>query len=181
MATMLAIDPARKCDVPGDGIAQRRQAFRQAVETFGGGDLPQGVGGAAPPVVLGKLALAGGATNEVVAQRAFQCRVAQKYWQVAPGFNDLETGQFRMALFTLDFRSPGVDIGAFADHPGQEVFVGQLSIGVGNGLARNAQLLGQQATGRQLRTGCQTSGLDRAAQLVVQLTGQVLAAIDDNM
>lgn len=86
-----------------------------------------------------------------------------------------------MALFTLDFRSPSVDVGAFADHPGEEVFVGQLSVGVGNGLARNAQLLGQQATGWQLRPRRQTPGLDGAAQLVVQLTCQVLAAIDDNM
>jgi hypothetical protein len=42
-------------------------------------------------------------------------------------------------------------------------------------------LLGQQATGWQLRPRRQAPGLDGAAQLVVQLTCQVLAAIDDNM
>ncbi|MNE82980.1 hypothetical protein D3C80_1797540 [compost metagenome] len=81
----------------------------------------------------------------------------------------------------LHFRRPCVDVGAFADHAGEEVFIGQLCVGVGNGLARNPQLFGQQATGRQLRPGCQATGLDGAAQLVVQLAGEVFAAIDDNM
>ncbi|MNL42167.1 hypothetical protein D3C87_1646080 [compost metagenome] len=178
---ILAVDPARKRNVPRNRIAQRRQALGQAVKALGTGDLTQGVRGAAPPIVLGELALAGGATDEVVAQRAFQGRMAQKYRQLAPALDDIKTGQFRMALFMGDFRRPGIDVGAFADHPGQKVVVGQLGVGVGNGLARNAQLLRQQSAGRKLRPGCQAAGFDGTAQLLVQLACQVLAAVDDNM
>ncbi|MNH24981.1 hypothetical protein D3C78_643310 [compost metagenome] len=137
--------------------------------------------GAAPPVILGKLALAGGATNEVVAQRAFQGRMTQKHRQVAPVLDHLEAAEFGVVLFTLHLRRACVDIGTFADHPGEEVFVSQLGVGVGNGLARNTQLFGQQAAGGQLCPGGQATGLDSAAQLVVQLAGQVLATVDDNM
>ncbi|MNP47044.1 hypothetical protein D3C76_1410810 [compost metagenome] len=93
------------------------------------------MGGAAAPVVLGELALAGGTANEVVTQRAFQCGVAQKYRKFAPGLDHLKAGELVRALLALDFRGPGVDVGAFADHPGEEVFIGQLGIGIGNGLA----------------------------------------------
>ncbi|MNK99313.1 hypothetical protein D3C87_1197010 [compost metagenome] len=167
--------------MPRDGIAQRRQAFGQAVEAFGCSDLAQGVGRTAPPVVLGKLALAGGAANEVITQRAFQRRVAQKHRQVAPGLDHLETCQLRMALFAFDFRSAGIDVSALADHPGEVIFVGQLRVGIGNGLARNAQLLGEQAARWKLRPCCQTTRFDGAAQLVVQLARQILAAVNDNM
>ncbi|MNY29672.1 hypothetical protein D3C86_1637240 [compost metagenome] len=178
---VLAIDPTGERDVSCDGIAQRRQAFGQAVEALGTCHLPQGVGRAAPPVILGKLALAGGAADKVISQRAFQRRVAQKHRQRAPGLDHLETRELGMALLALDFGGPRIDVGAFADHPGEEVFVGQLRVGIGNGLAGNAQLLGQQAAGWKLCPGCQTARFDGAAQLLVQLARQVLAAIDDNM
>ncbi|MGF6706315.1 hypothetical protein ABIA58_003185 [Pseudomonas frederiksbergensis] len=86
-----------------------------------------------------------------------------------------------MALLVDDFRRPGIDVSAFADHSGEEVLVGQLRIRVGNGLARDPQLFGQQAAGRQLRPGCQATGFNGVAQLPVQLACQVLAAVDDNM
>jgi hypothetical protein len=35
--------------------------------------------------------------------------------------------------------------------------------------------------GGKLRARCQTTGFDGAAQLIVQLARQVLAAVDDNM
>ena len=93
----------------------------------------------------------------------------------------LGTGQLGVALLALHLRRAGVDIGAFADHPGEEIFVGQLRISVGNGLARDAQLLGQQAARRQLRTRRQPPGLNRRAQLLIQLTGKILAAVDHDM
>ncbi|MNI41327.1 hypothetical protein D3C73_955770 [compost metagenome] len=127
---ILAIHATRERDVPGDGVTQRRQTFGQAIEALGARYLAQGVGRAAPPVVLGKLALAGGATNEVIAQRAFQGWVAQEYRQVTPGLDDLGTGQLGMALPGLCLGRPGVDVGAFADHAGQVVFVGQLRVRV---------------------------------------------------
>ncbi|MNZ51292.1 hypothetical protein D3C78_691020 [compost metagenome] len=132
---ILAIDPARECDVPRNGVAQGGQALRLAVQALGAGNLAQRVGGAASPVILGKLALAGGATNEVVAQRAFQGRMTQEYRQVAPGFDHLKAAKLRVVLFTLHFRRARIDVSAFADHPGEEVFVGQLGVGIGNGLA----------------------------------------------
>ncbi|MNI43866.1 hypothetical protein D3C73_982100 [compost metagenome] len=86
-----------------------------------------------------------------------------------------------MALLALNFRGPRVDVGAFADHPGEKVLIGQLRIGIGNGLARDAQLLGQQATWRQLCPGCQAARFDSAAQLLVQLARQILAAVNDDV
>ena len=145
---VLTVDPARKRDVPGNRIAQRRQAFGHAVETFGRGHLAHGVGDAAAPVVMGELALAGGATDEVVAQRTLQRRMAQEHRQVAPTLDHRCTGQLGVALLALDLRRARIDVGAFADHAGEEVFVRQLRVSVGNGLARNTQLLGQQTAGR---------------------------------
>ena len=107
--------------------------------------------------------------------------MAQEHWQVAPALDDLGTGQFSVALLALNRSRAGIDVGAFADHAGEEVFVGQLRVGVGNGLARDPQLLGQQAAGRQLCASGQTPGFDGATQLLIQLTGQILAAVDHNV
>lgn len=74
-----------------------------------------------------------------------------------------------------------IDEGAFADPTNQKILVCQLCVDVGNGLARNTELLGQQAGRRQLRACCQATALDRAAQLIVQLPREILSALDDNM
>ncbi|MNB90327.1 hypothetical protein D3C75_373840 [compost metagenome] len=61
--------------------------------------------------------------------------MTQEYRQVAPGFDHLKAAKLRVVLFTLHLRRARIDVGAFADHAGEEVFVGQLGVGIGNGLA----------------------------------------------
>ncbi len=127
---VLTVDATGKRDVPSDRIAQRRQTFGNAVETLRLRHLPHRVGHAAAPVVVGELAFAGGAADKVVAQRTFQRRVTEEHRQIAPALDHLGTGQLGVALLALHLRRSGVDVGAFADHAGEEVFVGQLRMEV---------------------------------------------------
>ncbi|MNP16344.1 hypothetical protein D3C76_1087350 [compost metagenome] len=75
----------------------------------------------------------------------------------------------------------GIDERATADLADQQVVIGQAGIGVGHGLARYAQLFGQQPGRRELRPGGKPAAFDALAQLPIELFGQLLAAFKGDM
>ncbi len=86
--------------------------------------------------------------------------------------------------FTLTRLRVCADEGAASDH-GAEQAISALSaqarVGLGDGLARDLQLLGQEARGRQLRADGQVSMLNGLVQLLVELIGQAFAADQVNV
>ncbi|MNN27546.1 hypothetical protein D3C81_1410850 [compost metagenome] len=137
-------------DMPGNGFAQFGQALGQAVEALRTAALAQGMGDAAAPFVKGEVVLDGRSTDEIVAQGAEHGRGTQGHLHVAPQADHRGTGQARFLDRCRWVAAAGVDEGAAAHFADQQIVVRQARIGVGHGLARHAQLLGQQSRGRQL-------------------------------
>ncbi|MNS92839.1 hypothetical protein D3C72_1269850 [compost metagenome] len=64
----VATHPAGEGDMPGDGLAQLRQALMSGIAGAAATDLTQGVLVAAAPVIKGKLGFARRSANEVITQ-----------------------------------------------------------------------------------------------------------------
>ena len=166
-------------DMPGNGFTEHRQAFRLAVQTSGLRALAQGEQHAAAPFFLGKLMLAGGSAEVVVAQG--MGRVMHRHGCVAPMLDHRGPGQFIGLDRLCGVGHVAVDEGAGADPSDQQVVVGEVAVGIGDGLARHPQLFGEQPGRRQACAGGQGAQGNGLAQLFGDLFGQIAAAAEGDV
>ncbi|PAV93777.1 hypothetical protein WR25_14048 [Diploscapter pachys] len=109
----------------GDGFAQFGQAL--------GGKLPlgvplataQGVVHATAPLIVGKLRLARGSADEVIARRRVQRPLGQYRGALAPAFERVGGGQRDVLAVALAQGVAWADEGAAANHAAKQVVVGQ--------------------------------------------------------
>ena len=178
---LCAMDATAEGGMAGDRRAQGGQAFHRAITAARLAALAQRMQHAGAPFILREVRGRGAPADEGVARRFFLAGAAQGRWRRFPAGDALRAGQRRAGVAALRRGVRRLHEAAHADFADQQLFITELVIHVGHRLARQAQLAGQQARGRQLLPVRQPARADGLAELAVQLAAQVARAVDQDM
>ncbi|MNM61787.1 hypothetical protein D3C81_730950 [compost metagenome] len=176
-----AMDAAAEGRMAGDGRAQGWQAGHRRIAAARLAILAQRVQHAGAPFVLREVRRRGPPADKRIARRHFLAGPAQGRGRGFPAGNARGAGQRRAGMAALRRGVRRLHETAHADLTCQQLFITELVIDVGYRLARQPQLAGQQARGRQLLAIGQPARADGLAELAVQLSAQVARAVDQDM
>ncbi|MNN13771.1 hypothetical protein D3C81_1268120 [compost metagenome] len=176
-----AMDAAAEGGMAGNRRAQGGQAFHGTIAAARLATLAQRVQHAGAPFILREVRGRGAPADKGVARRRFLAGVAQGRGRRFPAGDALRAGQRRAGVAPLRRGVRRLHEAAHAHFADQQLFITELVIHVGHRLARQAQLAGQQARGRQLLAVRQPARADGLAELAVQLAAQVARAVDQDM